>query len=322
MVVPYLSKLIPLVLAAGAPIQERTSSPPQRRAREGLSQQLCSEGGCGSRGSEHEYFNLLQRSVGAKLASAPREQEPDRSVRLVFVAGLEGSGHHLLEAVSDRLAEHFPIHLWKEIDEYHHSGIVPGIGCHSVAYNASTYAQLLQKFREMDPHYAHMMPRMLSYPHCGMSRGHFARRDFMHPHLRFFDNAAKEAGVDLHVLFLYRPLSDALVAGCVHRLFEHGDCEAYADTLTSNAGILLRQLKRVGGARVHCFRYGGEAEGMAAALDAALGPGMHSYADLSDIYEVKEHNETLTDWPQLSDGASQGLHRADEALQQACNGLP
>merc|ERR1740121_221521 len=99
----------------------------------------------------------------------------------------------------------------------------------------------------------------MSYPH-GTARGHAARVEIMHPNLPFIARAAEEAGTDLQVLFLYRPVQEALVSGCFHRSIEkrleNGDCELYVETLVSNAAILLRHLKSIGGAQVHCFRYG------------------------------------------------------------------
>jgi len=252
------------------------------------------------------------RPAGATPASPSNRQPSHQRARLVFVAGLEGSGHHLLTALSSELQKHFPVSLWDK------GTFIRGISCHELDYDADHQTKLVHKFQELDPSYVHVLPTVLSYPHCGIRRGHIARRDAFHVHLGFIAKAAEEAGADLHVLFLHRPIMESLVADCIHRQFE--SCEPQSQTLISNADIMLRQLKMMGGARVHCFRYTSDLESMAAAVDAAFGPGMNSYNDLRNVYKAAAHHAGPT--IRLSSAAQQGMERADAALEQACRGLP
>jgi len=325
MVASHLVSLIVLVAVAAVPLKDG-SHRLQQRGAQGLEQQLEGDAACGSE-CDNGYFNLLQRAARAKLTSAATGQAPAPALtsaqrgRLIFVAGLEGSGHHLLQDLCDKLEAHFPVKSFGSPDDFHKSQVIPGIGCRGISYDAKHYVVLRQKMQELNPQYVHMLPRMMSYPSCGGSRGYLARRDFMHPHMGFFARAADEAGFDLHVLFLYRPIKECLRAGCLHRLFEDGDCEKYAHILVSNAGILLRQLKGMGGSRVHCFRYDSDLASKIAAVDDAFGPRMNSSSDLHDVFKATTHKRTENLSMNLSEEMTQAVHRANTALEQACQGL-
>eukprot|EP00408_Alexandrium_pacificum_P010020 CAMPEP_0171229544 /NCGR_PEP_ID=MMETSP0790-20130122/38935_1 /TAXON_ID=2925 /ORGANISM="Alexandrium catenella, Strain OF101" /LENGTH=72 /DNA_ID=CAMNT_0011695727 /DNA_START=87 /DNA_END=301 /DNA_ORIENTATION=+ len=65
---------------------------------------------------------------------------------------------------------------------------------------------------------------------------HEERAHSCQPRLDWLAQAARDAGVNLKVLFLYRKLEDCLAADCLHRDMEA--CLNQTETLISNAKIM------------------------------------------------------------------------------------
>lgn len=266
--------------------------------------------GAGCVETEGDSAVMLQRVTVGSDTKVDRAQ-----ARVVFYAGLEGSGHHLLEALFPKLQKQLSLKAW--VDE---NTIIPGIGCFSTEYDKTHFAALRARFAELDPHSVYTLPQALSYPHC--IADHTARRDELHPRASFLAQAADVAAVDFQVIFLYRPVIESLVAGCINRNFEK--CLPYVETLLKNTEFLLQDVKLVGKSRVYCFKYG-DMESMVSAVDAAYGPNVHSRSDMESTYHAKHSNTTDDMWASmektLGSAAIQQLRAADARLQQVCREL-
>jgi len=223
---------------------------------------------------ENGVFLLQQRSTA-------RRSRPKRSTAL-FVAGLEGSGHHLwydlVQAIYGESARgSLPFKLrqtwlpptvidlvtgserevsWQCEHRWKHEDLDLGV----------------QLFENITNHVGHdddedydegaiwITPEAcLSYP-CGHGTHEQKRNDFI-PRADWLAEAAALAGVDLHVGFLYRPFEELLLSNCIHRQMED-TCDMYVDTLITNAGALLGQLRAMDAMPssqkplVQCLRYG------------------------------------------------------------------
>jgi len=185
-------------------------------------------------------FKLRDSSVVANFSADVEGRDPPNAI---FFAGVEGSGHHFLEA------------LMALVD--HRSSDLPGWGC-SKPWERSQYGANVAKFRSMQHSQVYVLPQQYSYPMCcvGDPKSHEMRMHQCHPKLDWMAEAAHEAGVNLQVLFLHRNLEDCLAADCLHRRFEA--CQQQTETLVSNVAILTAQLRRLKPEQLTCFRYGSD----------------------------------------------------------------
>mmetsp|Transcript_65446 Transcript_65446/g.168448 ORF Transcript_65446/g.168448 Transcript_65446/m.168448 type:complete len:223 (+) Transcript_65446:2-670(+) len=210
----------------------------------------------------------------------------------------------------------------KKINEgTYNTKFVEGINCSSERYDNNTYANLVAKFASLTGGAAsvYTLPAMLSYPHCGTGH-HELRRDVLFPHTDIIAKAAKQSNVDFHVIYLYRPIVDCLIADCVHRHWER--CVPYTETLVANARHLTEQMARMEQGRIHCFKYG-DVGSMTSAIDAAYGPSMHSSGTVSMTFRSKNSTTTLEDKyktmaPMIGKQGVLQLQEAEAWLQQRC----
>lgn len=179
---------------------------------------------------------------------APRNSS---EINVIFLAGLEGSGHHLLEAMLKEI-NYRPI--WFGPPRYcqNRLGQIDTDHAQRWSKDIEIYEELKTEFRETRPGYVYVLNPRLSYPMC--PGPHWSRMRRQHPRLDLLQKVAAEAGVNLHVLQLHRSLDDCLASDCLHRDFE--SCQEQAQTLVSNAAILAAQLQDVAPHRRHCFQYG------------------------------------------------------------------
>lgn len=291
----------------------------------GLAAQALGRDGCGSEDCHGEHVTLLQRAAGSKPPAAVSSRKAGRArPRAVFFAGLEGSGHHFLFGILGEFTGQFPGKVVEFTGQFPGEGarLMPGIDCGHQSYDSLHFEWLRAKMMALEPGKVYLMPVGMSYPVCGDSDEDELREKILHPHLSFIAKAAEQADVDLQVVFMYRPIIESLIAGCVHRHFN--SCEEYAKILVSNAGFLSRQLQRTDttATKVHCFRFGNKTS-MAAALDAAGGAGIHTQELIrerfySEPYDEKTEKKADSAEDHLSKVAIQQLDQADVALQQIC----
>jgi len=169
-------------------------------------------------------------------------------VKLLFFAGLEGSGHHLMDSVikrvkGEQIVKHkydgFGKSKWN-CGEWHHEG----------------KEEVVREWKELKPG-LHILPWFMSYPMCGAGN-HDGRAHKFHPRIDWMKEAADEAGIKLHIIYLYRHVPDCLAADCIHRAgnFTMENCSSQTETLFHNAAELVKQLQTISKSDYSCFRYG------------------------------------------------------------------
>jgi len=166
-------------------------------------------------------------------------------VHVIFFAGLEGTGQHLLEQ------------LWSDLHEKHETKLKQldfprdHWPCGS-AWDAAGIKEMEKTFEQIKTSPGiYTLPQQDSYP-CG--QGDHATRKTAHPNLKYIETAAKKVGVALHVVFIHRDLGDALRSDCKTRQFE--SCDLEAEQLIHNGKLLLHDLGSLKQGMVSCFKYG------------------------------------------------------------------
>jgi len=223
----------------------------------------------------------IKQSPTLSLDHAEDETSGGRFERakVIFFAGVEGSGHHLLEQLTPKLkltnlefggSWDCKTH-WKEQDKAH----------------------VVSMFRNLSKDAVYVLPQQFSYPMC-KTNGHMGRMTIDHPRLDWIKEAADKAGVDLHVIQLFRPMDDCLAADCLHREFE--PCRSQSKTLVANGGFLAEHLRLFSKNQRSCFRYG-EPEAMERAVTDSFGTQGENL--ISEIYKAHPHRSTrnkINDW--------------------------
>lgn len=163
------------------------------------------------------------QSVEAMVRSAviPKTAVSD-NFRLVFLAGLEGSGHHYFRGVGEAIKMANPdlplIH--------HHLDVHPFYLPVCMGESASSYAEAEREatagIRTLVKLAAHLpgptfyLPKnTLSYPQNGGPG-----KVLQYSDLRMVAQAAEMEGVDLRVVYLKRSARDMIIANTVHRQFQ------------------------------------------------------------------------------------------------------
>jgi len=190
-----------------------------------------------------DHFLCLQNRH-ADTAGRPRplwlsnnQRNSTAQASVIFFAGVEGSGHHFLEAIM-RQTKYTEIGMpWPCGGTWTRTGI----------------PELVRSMQRLRPGDIAVLPQQHSYP-CGALDSHDQRRDRARPVIPWLLEAAQQANVALDVIFLSRELEDCLAADCLHRRFER--CPAQAATLAANGLELARQLRAVPNEAVHCFPFG------------------------------------------------------------------
>lgn len=203
--------------------------------------------------SEDEITELGKMGVNSMTKFITQNNSlKDEDRYVVFFAGVEGSGHHVLETMMKKIK--------------HHTVDFPkGWGCGEIWKHDEIHA-MVNTFQSLTPGQIHILPQQASYPECGVPN-HKQRRD-AHPRLEWIAEAAKEAGVKFHVIQLYRAFDDCLAADCLHRKFE--TCPLQAETLNANGATLVAQLNMVPKDMISCFHYG-DHQSMQKALEVTFG---------------------------------------------------
>jgi len=163
--------------------------------------------------------------------------------RVIFSAGLEGSGHHFIRSVMESIP-HSVVRM------------PPQWGCSVMGtiWSEDGIPVMQDIFRELHPPTLWVL-RDDSYPCYGTGNMEGRRQHLpFHPRVDWMYQAAAAANIDLHVLYLYRPLDDALAADCIHRHFM--SCSEQAAYLNSEGALMLEQLRNIPPNIISCFRYG------------------------------------------------------------------
>lgn len=199
--------------------------------------------------------------------------------KVIFFAGTEGSGHHLLEKLTPKLK--------------FQSLQFGGSWQLNSVWQKKDKDNFVSKLRGLSTDAVHVLPQQFSYP-MGKKGGHNGRMTVDHPRLDWVKEAADEAGVDLHIIQLYRPLDDCLAADCLHRKFE--ECSAQAETLIANGGFLAEHLQFFSKDQRSCFRYG-EPEAMQQAVTESFGTqGEDLFNQIFEEHPPKHMRDKVKDW--------------------------
>jgi len=219
----------------------------------------------------------------------------------IFVAGLEGSGHHLMFDIVHTMYDQYEslpfdvrgswtkLNSWNCESEWLHSDLEDGVEM----FRAMANGTLTDDPRANEDTIWLVPDTCLSYPCGGPEYPHEDKRDRFIPRADWVAEAAAKTDVNLHVMFLFRPLEELLEANCIHRQLEPS-CDLYVETMTSNAKALLEQFKTIQAGPRHmtkCLRYG-NLESSALALSQLFNSKMSFDGILSEVWKP---NSTDTD---------------------------
>lgn len=217
-----------------------------------------------------------------------RAVQPSTKPRVVFVAGLEGSGHHLLETLWTELQSAMPAVAFRHVNVS-----MFNILSNSPAPGETMLAALSAVRDNFDKAPAGeqaiwMLPECVSYP-CGGVGDHNGRQGQLYsPNFIEYMEVAEQVGVELHVIFLFRPIEDCMTASCVHRDFE--PCDELVDTVLASEKNLAAQLWQLPAEAATCFEYG-DLDSMTLALEEAVGYGLQARETIERNWEDKAEEE-------------------------------
>lgn len=272
---------------------------------------------------EVDAWGDVAMSIITSVVRGIRYSQPAQR-RVVFFAGVEGTGHHLLQAIYKQITEK-PEVAGTKLEAV----AFPRVwGC-GMKWQEGGKQEMTETFEQLNSsNVVWTLPQQASYPECGVGDvednqlKHDSRAYDYHPRLDWIEQVATATGTDLHVILLYRPLIDCLIADCQHRHFE--PCQDQADTLQSNAGFLVDQIKASfkEPGNVHCFRYG-DHESMHGAVNGAYGktnPNMTREV-LNEVW--RPHKKSSAERESMEKMYASKLAEADATLLELCrlNGL-
>lgn len=179
--------------------------------------------------------------------------------RFIFIAGLEGSGHHMIFAMATACQRAAPglcenssklnNFFWSKTDAIFSIGL--GLQSSTIAKARKHYVHLIRSLDEAGNntlYFLNALPTMMSYP-----RLMGPDRSLQHPDVVVLAWLCEEAGVDLRVLVLTRSASQVLKSTTVNR--NYGTHDHQAMVLADNAAVLASQLRLVDRRFVRCVRY-------------------------------------------------------------------
>eukprot|EP00746_Dinoflagellata_sp_MGD_P152684 gnl/MRDRNA2_/MRDRNA2_83833_c0_seq1.p1 gnl/MRDRNA2_/MRDRNA2_83833_c0~~gnl/MRDRNA2_/MRDRNA2_83833_c0_seq1.p1 ORF type:complete len:309 (+),score=41.43 gnl/MRDRNA2_/MRDRNA2_83833_c0_seq1:82-1008(+) len=231
-------------------------------------------------------------------------------VKLLFFAGIEGSGHHLLEAVVEQVNK-----LWKkapQMADFGNSSWQCG-----AEWGREGIGEVVRAWKSLKPG-LHILPQAFSYPMCGVSDGflsanHDERAHKFYPHIDWMKEAADKAGVKLHILYLYRHVPDCLAADCLHRRFEN--CSDQAETLFYNGAELMKQLQKIPKSDYSCFHYG-DVNNMKSAIEESFGVNS---GRLIDVTYAEHPPKSLREHEERWSNFESQLERTNLEMSLACS---
>lgn len=189
---------------------------------------------------------------------------------LLFVAGLEGTGHNFFDAA---LVQMKAVRM-SFLDNWNAYGMIRTNSSWSrdnLDENAKHLAERVSNNSAGDVMYV-AATLSSSWP-SGQGTAH-ARRHNRQPSIPLLLEAAARAGeiagrnINVQILVTQRAPEETIVATCMHR-HDLGSCPEQAQTLAVNAGLLADQLYNLSTKAFHCVRYG-DLPSLASGLAAAL----------------------------------------------------
>jgi hypothetical protein len=206
-------------------------------------------------------MNALLEAEGSRPVIPKESISEDR--RIVFIAGLEGSGHHLWRDIFERCegtgdcvkSVGLAIALWSEHDK---SGLFNNYAPTGEYDDAATEG-VRSAFQALSSHEGLLWVNgahsrgygptgMMSYPNFGGPD-----KINQHPDVWEFAKIAEAVGEDLRILFIGRQARSLLTSTAVHRHFAPYSTEAVI--LAHNARVLALQLRALDRKFVRCVEY-------------------------------------------------------------------
>eukprot|EP00040_Diaphanoeca_grandis_P021516 m.114714 g.114714 ORF g.114714 m.114714 type:complete len:354 (-) comp28367_c0_seq1:405-1466(-) len=197
--------------------------------------------------------------------------------RAVFIAGLEGTGHHAFhslfttdmcdyaetvgDAINKKLTKHrycvgvHPEHLWPTCDingsfflgQRRSDVLASRVGLLK-AFKRMANARRKRLFVLNGAHPSYLNWPMLSYPNCAAH----GCRNLHNPDVRMLADVAEQAGLDLRVIVITRSAQGMLESVIVNRGFGE-TLESETNLLSTSAAILTSQLKSIDPLFVSCI---------------------------------------------------------------------
>jgi len=229
---------------------------------------------------------------------------------LLFVAGLEGTGHNFFDrALNEMQAVRFSF-----LDNWNAYGMIRTNKSWSED-NLEENAKHLADRVSMYPGQVMYVAATLSSSWPSGQGSSYERRNNRQPSISLLRRAAARAGeiagrsINVQILVTQRSPEETIVATCMHR-HDLGSCPEQAETLAVNAGLLAEQLYNTETKAFHCVRYGdlpSLASGLAAALtdereplskaEAAIqGAWMESNVGAHEHHDPKADDKEVKDW--------------------------
>lgn len=138
-------------------------------------------------------------------------------MRVVFLVGLEGVGHHYFRLALSEASQELPNQI-QEASACNcswQSGTISGhiTDLDLAGQQMKSFASQEEELQEGQANIVHFV-HCVSYPYSGG-----AHKVFQYTDLRMLAELAEEEGVDLRVVYLRRSAEDVVVADTVHRQF-------------------------------------------------------------------------------------------------------
>lgn len=207
---------------------------------------------------------------GRQSAQIIRKTKFSDSTRVVFVAGLEGTGHHATRIFFENCRRTSLCIAALQLSALLYSGGNKAQGMFAYPQDSAPFAAVEQKridflralarfgnasklvvlntLSELHAHKGRPLTGMISYPNFS---GEF--RGFQHVDVHEIASLAEKAGIDFRVLVLSRPAKEILVSTTEHRHFDARPQQAAV--LADDAAALAAQLQLLDSSFIMCLPY-------------------------------------------------------------------
>jgi len=225
---------------------------------------------------------------------------------VLFVAGLEGTGHHFF----DRATFEMNASRIRFAGNWNAGGMDRADASWSREHLAEN-AQLLEDAVRAHPDQVIMVEAVWSSSWPNGHGNSDARRYRRRPSIPLLLEAASLAGralgqdVNVQVLVTQRKAEETLVATCLHRT-DLEPCASQSETLAINARALAEQLQQVNLPAMHCVRYNdlpSLASGLAAALVDEGRSLSEAKAAVDRAWYGEEHHDPESDTASVAEWA-------------------
>jgi hypothetical protein len=266
------------------------------------------------------------------LSSEHLFDKDDDPVKIIFYAGVEGSGHHVLKAFFEKIP-YCPL-----------AYAPPSWNC-GAQWDKAELPMFVNQLKELvvrqrslqssvDKQCVHVLydlsrPEVMqSYPCDGLRQArkipndpdtgdsklaHQIRTTYAYPRLDWIQEAVQQVpGTQLHVIHLHRGMSDCLAADCKHREFE--SCDMETETLAVNGAILLEHLRKIPPHQRSCFMYG-RRESMEMAIKESFGSKFGEVVD--QVFQEDQVSRDVQSSPEWA-GFMSKLQGVEGPLLELC----